>query len=234
MRVCFVILGLLIASAMAFGQSEPQGPIRPRGPIKEDKQRPAQTRSDDQQSSKDAPPGEASSKESKGESGAPLGDAQEHPESDTGGTGEMHVWNPHKADKDVEVGDYHMRRKNYPAAESRYREALDFQNNNAPAMFGLAQALEREKKSSEAAQYYALYLKTLPHGPKADDAKSALQRLGAAVPQNTGTIAMPKGLTPNPEKDPVNYPGNSGTCVSVWGWERCGGKPIDEKPPIAL
>jgi tetratricopeptide (TPR) repeat protein len=227
MRVLVLILGLLTASAMALGQSEPQGPIRPRGPIKQDKQQPAQSQSDDQQSSKDTPPGEASSKESKGESGAPLGDAQEHPDSDAGGTSEMHVWNPHRADKDVEVGDYHMRRKNYAAAESRYREALDFQNNNGPAMFGLAQVLEKEKKNSEAAQYYSLYLKTLPHGPKADNAKAGLQRLGASVPENTGTVAGKDKLVgyrpPKPQRE-------SETCVSIYGWEHCPPKKIEEHP----
>lgn len=178
-----LICAMLLASAAGFAQSEPQGPIRPRGPIKEDKQqRPAQAQPDDQQSSNDTA-GQASSKATKGDASAPLGDLQEHPDSDVGSsTGEMHVWNPHKADKDVEVGDFHMKRKNYPAAESRYREALQYQNNNAPAMYGLAQALEKEKKNDEAIQYYELYLKTLPGGPQAGSAKSALHRLGAAVP----------------------------------------------------
>ena len=231
MRWFGIAASLALLTAVAAGQSsEPQGPIRPRVPIRQDKQRPAPSQpSEDQPTSKDTP-GQASSKESKGDSSAPLGDLQDHPESDSGTTGEMHVWNPHKADKDVEVGDFHMKRRNYPAAESRYREALDFQNNNAPAMYGLAQALEKEKKNDEAVQYYALYLKTLPHGPKADDAKSALQRLGAPVPENTGTVAGSKdklvGYAPKPKRD-------SETCVSIYGWEHCPPKKIDEQPPLS-
>jgi len=183
MRRLFLLLGaLLLLSGLALAQSEePQGPIHPRGPVKEGKQSPKQpdaTTGDQQQSSDTS--GQASSRDNRGDASAPLGDVQEHPDSDSADTGELHLWNPHKADKDVEVGDYHMKRKNYPAAESRYREALLYQDNNAPAMFGLAQALEKEKKHEEAIQYYTLYLKTLPNGPKANDSKTALQRLGRA------------------------------------------------------
>jgi Flp pilus assembly protein TadD len=225
-----IALAMFLFSTVGFAQDEPQGPIRPRVPIKEDKQKaaPAHTQPASQEQSGDTA-GQASSKESKGDSSAPLGDLQEHPESDSGTTGEMHVWNPHKADKDVEVGDFHMKRHNYPAAESRYREALDYQNNNAQAMFGLAQALEKEKKNDEAIQYYAMYLKTLPHGPKADDCKSALHRLGAPVPENTGTIASKDKLVgyepPKPQRD-------TETCVAVFGWEHCPPKKIDEQPPL--
>ncbi|HZU21388.1 MAG TPA: tetratricopeptide repeat protein [Terriglobales bacterium] len=216
MRYWLAIIGFALITVLAAAQAEPQGPIQPRVPIKPDKQHPAQAAPDDQSSNQ---PGQASSKESRGDTSAPLGDLQEHPDSDTATTGEMHLWNPHKADKDVEVGDYHMRRRNYPAAESRYREALDYQNNNAPAMYGLAEALEKQKKNDEAIEYYGLYLKTLPHGPKADDAKSALHRLGAAVPQNTGTIAGKDklvGYAPQRESE---------TCVAVFAREHCPATP---------
>jgi cytoskeletal protein RodZ len=142
--ILFIAITALFSS-LALAQSDvPAGPIHPRGPIKQDKQssKKSDTTADDQQSPPDSA-GQASSKESRGDTTAPLGDLQEHPESESAETGELHLWNPHKADKDVEVGDYHMRRHNYPAAESRYREALQYQNNNAPAMFGLAEALEK-------------------------------------------------------------------------------------------
>lgn len=200
MRSLLVLIATLFLSVgITFSQSEPQGPIQPRVPVKPSKPAQSQPQTAPSQSpgqSEDQQPsgteGQASSKESKGDTSAPLGDAQEHPESDSADVGEMHVWNPHKADKNVEVGDYHMRRKNYPAAESRYREALQYQNNNAPAMYGLAQALEKEKKPQEAVQYYAMYLKTLPHGPQAENAKAALHRLGGALPDNAGPVAESK------------------------------------------
>ncbi|MBV8207555.1 MAG: tetratricopeptide repeat protein [Acidobacteria bacterium] len=177
-RKVLLLSGLLLACAFAFAQDEPQGPVRPRIPIKPDKQTQKSEPAPDQKDTS----GQASSKESRGDTSAPLGDAQEHPDSTLNGPGEMHVWNPHKADKDVEIGDYHMKRKNYSAAESRYREALLYQNNNGAAIYGLAQVLEKQKKNDEAAEFYELYLKTLPHGPQAESVRSALQRLKVQSP----------------------------------------------------
>ena len=39
--------------------------------------------------------------------------------SDTSGVQEFHPWNPMKALKDIEVGDYYFKRKNYRAALDR-------------------------------------------------------------------------------------------------------------------
>jgi len=91
--------------------------------------------------------------------------------------GEFHPWDPHKAAKDVEVGDFYFRRKNYRAAEDRYREALLYKDNDAVATFRLAVCLEKMDRPGEARQEYENYLKILPHGPEAEQAKKALDRL---------------------------------------------------------
>ena len=49
----------------------------------------------------------------------------------SGGITELHSWDPHKAAKNVEVGDFYFKRKNYRAAEDRYREALRYKDNDA-------------------------------------------------------------------------------------------------------
>jgi len=127
-------------------------------------------------------PNESSSRSTIIDISPPIGDAQEHPDSEVpeelSGTTEMHPWNPHRAEKDVEVGDYYFKdRKNYAAAESRYREALLYRPNDAVATFRLAQVLELTNRPSEARQYYQAYLKILPHGPYAVDSHKALERL---------------------------------------------------------
>ena len=76
---------------------------------------------------------------------------------------EMHLWAPHKAAKDIEVGDYYFNRKNYIAAESRYREALYYKNNDALATYRLAVCLEKLDRPDEAREQYENYLKILPH-----------------------------------------------------------------------
>ena len=79
--------------------------------------------------------GESSSKDTQLDLNPPANDAKVHPQSSAavaeaeaatlspGGISELHSWDPHKAAKSVEVGDFYFRRKNYHAAEDRYREA---------------------------------------------------------------------------------------------------------------
>jgi tetratricopeptide (TPR) repeat protein len=92
-------------------------------------------------------------------------------------TPQMPRWDPHRAEKDVEVGDFYFKKQNYAAAASRYREALEWKSNDAPATIGLAQSLEKLGQFGEARSYYAGYLKILPKGPEAQKAREALERL---------------------------------------------------------
>jgi tetratricopeptide (TPR) repeat protein len=93
------------------------------------------------------------------------------------GVMETKQWNPHQADKDVEVGLYYFKQKNYRAAESRFREALFWQDNHAEATYRLGTALEKLGKKAEARECYEGYLKILPNGELAKDAKKALDRV---------------------------------------------------------
>jgi tetratricopeptide (TPR) repeat protein len=141
------------------------------------------------------PPNESSSRSNITDISPPIGDAQEHPDSEAPpelvGTNEMHPWNPHRAEKNVEIGDYYLKQKNYRAAESRYREALYYKENDAIATLHLAQVLDKTGQSDEAREYYQAYLKILPHGPNSSDARKALERLDA----------QSKSQTKNPSKD---------------------------------
>ena len=134
-----------------------------------------------------AGPGESSSKETQIDLSPPAEDAKAHPKGSGVGTDEsasndndvteFHPWDPHRAAKDIEVGDFYFKRKNYVAAESRYREALYYKDNDAMATFRLAECLEKMDRPDEAREVYENYLKILPHGPRAEDINKALQRL---------------------------------------------------------
>jgi tetratricopeptide (TPR) repeat protein len=131
--------------------------------------------------------GDSSSKDTQIDLSPPPNDAKDHPnssdmlrdESASGGgdTTEFHLWDPHKAAKDIEVGDYYFKRKNYIGAESRYREALVYKENDAVAIYKLAVCLEKMNRSDEAISEYEGYLKILPYGPEAGEAKKAIERL---------------------------------------------------------
>jgi len=143
-------------------------------------------------------PGESSSKDEPIDLSPPADDDKAHPQSSDiltdvegapgrAGVSEFHPWNPHKAAKDIEVGDFYFKaRKNYRAAADRYREALLYKPNDAMATFRLAECLEKMDQPDEALKEYESYVKILPHGPQDAEARKAIQRL-----QGTATSAKP-------------------------------------------
>lgn len=167
-----VILGF---ASLAFGQTSNSDPI-PRSPGSAGKAQPS-VHSD----------GESSSRDTIIDLSPPPNDAAKHPESSSADTDtepeadsavmEVKKWDPHRAEKDVEVGDYYFSRKNYSAAISRYREALEYKARDAIATFRLAQALEKTGESQEALQMYQEYLKILKNGPFASEAKKGIERM---------------------------------------------------------
>jgi tetratricopeptide (TPR) repeat protein len=144
----------------------------------------APPRSDQGSRNEDVTPGESSSRSTEVDISPPKDDAKTHPNSaaavaDAQGENiqEFHPWDPHRALKDIEVGDFYLKKKNYRAAEDRYREALVYKPNDAIANFRLAQTLEKKGEFDEARTHYEEYLKILPEGPLAGDAHKALERL---------------------------------------------------------
>lgn len=113
----------------------------------------------------------------------PTGDIQQHPESQAtqDSVNEMGPWDPHRAYKDIEVGDFYFKRKNYRGAESRYRDALIYKRNDAISTFRLGQICERTGRISEAMYFYQNYLKILPNGPYAADAHKSITKLQAEL-----------------------------------------------------
>lgn len=132
----------------------------------------------------------SSSKDTRIDLAPPNDDAQKHPQSggaiideeDRGSdVQEFHPWDPHKAAKNIEVGDFYYKRKNYRAALERYKEALIYKPNDAIANFRLAECQEKTGNATEALAHYQEYLKLLPHGPLAGEAEKAIEQLKATT-----------------------------------------------------
>ena len=144
-------------------------------------------------SDRDEEAGESSSSDTRIDISPPKNDVKNHPfskgsvsdaedaSSGASDVSEFHPWDPHKALKDVEVGDFYFKRKNYHAALERYKEALYYKDNDAQATFRLAQCEERLGQPGEALQNYHAYLKILPDGPLAGEARKAIARLEKAA-----------------------------------------------------
>ncbi len=143
----------------------------------------------DKSASSARPAEESSSKDTRIDLSPPNDDQKNHPmsgaavsdaEEAASDVQEFRPWDPHKAAKDVEVGDFYFKRKNYRAALERYKEALVYKPNDAIANFRLAECQEKVGNPAEAFTHYGEYLKILPHGPFAADAQKALERLKAS------------------------------------------------------
>jgi tetratricopeptide (TPR) repeat protein len=138
-------------------------------------------------------PGESSSKDSQIDLSPPADDAKAHPNSSdelvdegsgTANASEFRYWDPHRAAKDVEVGDFYFKRRNYKAAVDRYREALLYKANDAVATFRLAQCLDKMEEPDQARAEYEAYLKILPNGPESEHARKAIARLKPPAKQD--------------------------------------------------
>jgi tetratricopeptide (TPR) repeat protein len=108
---------------------------------------------------------------------AAIADLEEQDQAENSDVQEVRPWNPMKALKDVEVGDFYFKRKNYRAARDRYVEALYYKDNDAMASLRLAQCQEKLGDKAEARKYYEQYLKILPEGEFAKEAQASLERL---------------------------------------------------------
>jgi tetratricopeptide (TPR) repeat protein len=97
--------------------------------------------------------------------------------SEDGEVREFRPYDPKRALKNLEVGEYYFKQKNFRAALSRFQEALEFKPNDAMARLWLGRTYEKMNQPDEAIASYQGYLKILPSGPAAPEAKQAINRL---------------------------------------------------------
>ena len=121
--------------------------------------------------------------------------AKEEPAASAEDESVLKPWDPHKAAKDVEVGQYYLKLKNYRAALERFNHALTYKANDAEAIFGLAITQEKLDLLSLADQNYRKYLEILPNGPKSKDAQDGLKRVEPHV-----AMRDPSNSSANPER----------------------------------
>lgn len=78
---------------------------------------------------------------------------------------------------DIEVGYYYLQEKNYRAAKSRLKDALEFDPTSSGALIGLAQAEQKLGEKDDARKHYQKYLELNPTASDAQKVKKALSQL---------------------------------------------------------
>ncbi|HEX5433074.1 MAG TPA: tetratricopeptide repeat protein [Candidatus Angelobacter sp.] len=201
LALCIVAVTLLAASTHAFAQDDEdnQPNIRPR---REERQQPVARPSPTPAAvpspspgppqaaqPANAEPGYSSSKDSQIDFSA--GPPPSHPDLAARPTVN---YDPHRAEKDIEVGNYYLKRKNYRAALERFQDALLYKPNDAEATYGLATTQEKMDLFSLAYNNYSKYLEILPEGPRARESDEGMKRVEDHLPpefvkSSTGRMA---------------------------------------------
>jgi tetratricopeptide (TPR) repeat protein len=100
--------------------------------------------------------------------------AAEPPAAAEGGISEFKEWDPLKANKDMEVGTYYLKKGNYDAAIDRFEEAARLQPGLARPYLKLGETYEKKKEWPMAVASYRKYLELFRAAP---DAKKVQKRI---------------------------------------------------------
>jgi tetratricopeptide (TPR) repeat protein len=195
--ILIVVCGSCVAvssSAAAQETQDNQPRIQPRSDSapsskskkpQQQEQQPSQQQDQEQQPKQQQPQvpaaseqqGESSSKDSQIDFSGASHPNLPVPSGDEADDKAFRPWDPHRADKDVEVGTWYLKLKNYRAALERFNDALVYKPNDAEATFGLAVTQEKLDLFAQARKTYSKYLEILPEGPRAKECHEALKRL---------------------------------------------------------
>ena len=85
--------------------------------------------------------------------------------------------NPLLAERNVNIGNYYLKQKNYAAAIQRFLEAIDYKSDLIKAYEGLAQAYEKNGEIHKAIDAYKGFLEKNPDSPKASEFRTKVAKL---------------------------------------------------------
>jgi len=105
----------------------------------------------------------------------PKVEVQEPPEEDTINAPKEYSFNPLQATKEMKIGEFYFKKKNYRAASNRFSEASKWNPGLGEAFFRLAEAKEKLHDKQAALAAYKKYLEVEPDGKDAAIAKKKLE-----------------------------------------------------------
>lgn len=87
------------------------------------------------------------------------------------------TWDPLRAEKDLEVGQYYMRKGDLDAAIDRFQDATTAKPGYAIPFRYLGEAQERKRLKKQAIKSYQRYLDMVPHADDAEKVKKKIEKL---------------------------------------------------------
>jgi tetratricopeptide (TPR) repeat protein len=86
-------------------------------------------------------------------------------------------WDPLRAEKDLEVGQYYMRKGDVDAAIDRFQDATTAKPGYAIPFRFLGEAQEKKGLRKEAIKSYSRYLELYPHAEDGDKIRKKIDKL---------------------------------------------------------
>ena len=128
----------------------------------------------------DQPP-ESSSKPPNAPNPPTKSDKKNKPDSATQNSPDQPTWDPLRAEKDIEVGQYYMRKGDVDAAIDRFQDATTAKPGYAVPFRYLGEAQEKKGLKKQAIKSYSRYLELYPHAEDGDKIRKKIDKLRAEV-----------------------------------------------------
>jgi tetratricopeptide (TPR) repeat protein len=124
------------------------------------------------------PPQESSSKpEQAPPATPPKSPPKQKKDTATQNAPDQPTWDPLRAEKDLEVGQYYMRRGDLDAAIDRFQDATTAKPGYAIPFRYLAEAQEKKGLKKQAVKSYQRYLDLFPHAEDGDKVRKKIDKL---------------------------------------------------------
>jgi tetratricopeptide (TPR) repeat protein len=91
------------------------------------------------------------------------------------------AWDPLRAEKDLEVGQYYMRKGDVDAAIDRFQDATTAKPGYAIPFRYLGEAQEKKGLKKQAIASYSRYLELYPHAEDSDKIRRKIDKLRSEV-----------------------------------------------------
>lgn len=90
-------------------------------------------------------------------------------------------WDPLRAEKDLEVGKYYLKKGDWDAAIDRFQDATDAKPGYAIPFLYLGEAYEKKGKKKQAVKAYQRYIDLYPHAEDGDKIRKKIEKLHAEI-----------------------------------------------------
>jgi tetratricopeptide (TPR) repeat protein len=97
-------------------------------------------------------------------------------------------WDPLRAEKDLEVGKYYMKRGDVDAAIDRFEDATTAKPGYAIPFLYLGEAYEKKGKKKPAVKAYQRYLDLYPHAEDGDKIRKKIEKLNKEIDKDKNKL----------------------------------------------